>query len=165
MKYLSAFFLITIFSCSPFLNKEKLIEISTLNEKVLLSKSDSILFVKESERVGKFSDSCRDKKINRYYDNETFPATYPGGLNMFRKNFYHNLKIKKFMKPANVKIVMIIGKQNNIENVEIYNFNNKSLKDEIVRVLKLPELNRWHSANTLLGTSDYEITFYLKIGG
>ena len=165
MRYLSAFFLITIFSCSPFLNKEKLIEISTLNEKVLFSKSDSILFVKESERVGKFSDSCRDKKINRYYDNETFPATYPGGLNMFRKNFYHNLKIKKFTKPANVKIVMIIGKQNNIENVEIYNFNNKSLKDEIVRVLKLPELNRWHSANTLLGTSDYEITFYLKIEG
>ena len=165
MRYLSAFFLITIFSCSPFLNKEKLIEISTLNEKVLFSKSDSILFVKESERVGKFSDSCRDKKLNSYYDNETFPATYPGGLNMFRKNFYHNLKIKKFTKPANVKIVMIIGKQNNIENVEIYNFNNKSLKDEIVRVLKLPELNRWHSANTLLGTSDYEITFYLKIEG
>ena len=165
MRYLSAFFLITIFSCSPFLNKEKLIEISTLNEKVLFSKSDSILFVKESERVAKFSDSCRDKKLNSYYDNETFPATYPGGLNMFRKNFYHNLKIKKFTKPANVKIVMIIGKQNNIENVEIYNFNNKSLKDEIVRVLKLPELNRWHSANTLLGTSDYEITFYLKIEG
>ena len=164
MKYLSVFFLITIFSCSPFLNKEKLIEISTLNEKVLFSKSDSILFVKESERVAKFSDSCRDKKLNCYYDNETFPATYPGGNNMFRKNFYHNLKIKKFTKPANIKIIMIIGKHNNIENVEIYNFNNESLKDEIVRVLKLPELNRWHSANTLLGTSDYEITFYLIIG-
>lgn len=164
MKYLSVFFLITIFSCSPFLNKEKLIEISTLNEKVLFSKSDSILFVKESERVAKFSDSCRFKKLNCYYDNETFPATYPGGNKMFRKNFNHNLKIKKFTKPANIKIIMIIGKHNNIENVEIYNCNNESLKDEIVRVLKLPELNRWHSANTLLGTSDYEITFYLIIG-
>lgn len=164
MRYFSAFFLITIFSCSPFLNKEKLIEISTLNEKVLFSKSDSILFVKESERVAKFSDSCRDKKLNCYYDNETFPATYPGGNKMFRKNFYHNLKIKKFTKPANIKIIMIIGKHNNIENVEIYNFNNESLQDEIVRVLKLPELNRWHSANTLLGASDYEITFYLIIG-
>ena len=164
MRYLSVFFFIIILSCSSFLNKEKIIEISTLNEKVLFSKSDSILFVKESERVAKFSDSCRDKKLNCYYDNETFPATYPGGNNMFRKNFYHNLKIKKFTKPANIKIVMIIGKHNNIENVEIYNFNNESLKDEIVRVLKLPELNRWHSANTLLGTSDYEITFYLIIG-
>lgn len=163
MKYLSAFFFIAIFSCSPFLNKEKNVELSTLNEKVLFTKKDSISFIKEAQKVSKFSDSCKDNKLNCYYDNETFPASYPGGVNVFRSKFYDNLKIKKFVRSANIKIVMIIGKENNIENIEISNFNNENVKDEIIRVLKLPELNRWHSARTLIGISDYEVTFYLKI--
>ncbi|WHF52313.1 hypothetical protein QGN23_03305 [Chryseobacterium gotjawalense] len=163
MKYLSVFFLITIFSCSPFLNKEKYVELSILENKVLFTKPDSISFVKENERVRKFSDSCRDNKLNCYYDNETFPAAYRGGDNMFRTKFYDNLKIKKFTKPSNIKIKIIIGKQNNIRKVEISGFQNENIKNEIIRVLKLRELNRWHSANTLLGVSDSEISFFLKI--
>lgn len=111
MKYLSAFFFITIFSCSPFLNKEKFVELSIPKNKILFTKPDSISFVKESVRLSKFLDSCRDNKLNCYYDNETHLATFPGGANVFRQNLYDNLKIKKFEKPADIKVKIIIEKK------------------------------------------------------
>lgn len=165
MKYLTLFFLIFIYSCSPFLNKEKNLELSRISQKVLFSKKDSILFVKEVERVSKSSDSCRENKLNCHYDNETSDAEYPGGINNFKSKFYNNLNFKKFAKPANIKVKIIVGKKDNIEKVEISDFQDESIRDEIIRVLKLPELNKWRSANTLLGLSNYEITFYLKIKG
>ena len=163
MKYVNLFFFATILSCSPFLNKEKYVEFSVAEGKVLFTKMDSVLFDKESARISKFSDSCRKNRLNCYYDNETFPATFPGGMNRFRTEFYDNFKIKKSTKPSNIKIRMIIGKQNNIEKAEISGFQDEIVKSEIKRVLKLPELNKWHSANTILGKSDYEVIFFIKI--
>ncbi|KIA83375.1 hypothetical protein OA84_07580 [Kaistella solincola] len=84
-------------------------------------------------------------------------------MNRFTTEFYDNFRIKKSTKPSDIKVRMIIGKQNNIQHAEISGFKDEKMKSEIKRVLKLPNLNKWHSANTILGKSDYEIIFLIKI--
>ncbi|MGZ5193712.1 MAG: hypothetical protein ACXWB3_07350 [Kaistella sp.] len=145
------------------MNREKCAEFSLLDNKLLFNKHDSLLFVIVSERVAKFSDSCRINKLNCYYDNETGPAAYPSGVNMFRKHFADQLNLKKFIRASDSNIKIIIGKQGNIKNVKISGLQNEEAKNEIIRVLKLPQLNSWHSANTVLGKSESEVTFRLLI--
>ncbi|MGZ5284682.1 MAG: hypothetical protein ACXWB4_03445, partial [Kaistella sp.] len=94
---------------------------------------------------------------------ETGPAAYPSGVNMFRKHFADQLNLKKFIRASDSNIKIIIGKQDDIKNVKISGLQNEKAKNEIIRVLKLPQLNGWHSANTVLGKSESELTFRLLI--
>lgn len=155
--------LLVLFSCSPFLNREKSEEFRLLDHKLLFNKEDSLSLIKVSHQVAKFSDSCRENKLNCYHDNETYPAAYQGGIDMFRKHFADQLNLKKFTRASDSKIKIIIGKRDNIKNVKISGLQNEEAKNDIIRVLKLPQLNRWHSANTVLGKSESEVTFRLLI--
>ena len=163
MKYLSLFFLIIMFSCSPLINK-KFVTLSTYkNEKFLISHLDSIKIDKLEKENKKFADSCEKYKLNCFFDGVSRFAEFPGGVNKFRKIFYENLKIQRNTKSSVGTIKLLIGKNNLLENFEISGFKNEKIKGEIARVLKLPQLSSWASANILNIKTDYEITLYLYI--
>ena len=163
MRYLILSTLLILFSCSPFLNRDRSADFSLVDHKLLFNKKDSLLFIKVSDRVRSFSDSCRVNKLNCFYDNETSPAAYPAGINMFRTHFLNHLDLKKFTKASDSRIKIIIGNKDNIRNVEISGLRSENAQYEILRVLKLPLLNRWHTANTVLGKSESELVFRLQV--
>ena len=46
--------------------------------------------------------------------------------------------------------------------MEVTHYKDEFIKDEILRVLSLPEMNKWKSAQTQAGKAEYEIIFYLN---
>ena len=163
MKYSVFFFLLGLISCSV-MNKEKYVTLSTLDEqKFLLTKEDSLIIDKENLKLKKFSDSCEKYKLTCFIDPKRSNAEFYGGASKFREQFYQNLNISKNSKPSKNRIVVVIGKNDNIKKVEVTNYKDEFIKNEILRVLFLPELNKWKSAQTEAGKAEYEIIFYLNI--
>ena len=163
MKYLVFFFLLGIISCSV-INKEKYVTLSTFEEqKFLLTNEDSLLIDIENLKLKKFSDSCEKYKLNCFFCATDIYPQYEGGIPKFRKNIYQNLIIPRNSKPFIYKIKMVIGKNDNIKKVEVTNYKDEFIKNEILRVLTLPDLNKWKSAQTQAGKAEYEIIFYLNI--
>ncbi|SFI06103.1 hypothetical protein [Halpernia frigidisoli] len=164
MKYLSLFFLFIIYSCSPLMNKQKYVTLSTLDEqRFVFTKEDSILIKKEEEDLEIYLDACKKSNESCFVDITDILPNFKSGVSGFRNIFYERLKISRSAKPSKNRIKILIGKQNSIENIEVTDFKNSSVKNEIIRVLKLPELNKWKSARTLSGNKNYEIIFYLYI--
>jgi hypothetical protein len=59
---------------------------------------------------------------------------------------------------------MVIGKNDSIKKVEIFNYKDEKVKKEILRVLSLPEIKKWKSAQSYIGIKvDYEMIFYLNV--
>ena len=163
MKYSVFFFLLGLISCSV-MNKEKYVTLSTFEEqKFLLTKEDSLIIDKENLKLKKFSDSCEKYKLTCFIDSKRSNAEFYRGAAIFREQFYKNLMIPKKSKPSKNKITLVIGKNDNIKKVEVTHYKDEFIKDEILRVLSLPEMNRWKSAQTEAGKAEYEIIFYLNI--
>ena len=55
------------------------------------------------------------------------------------------------------------GKFLTLDGLMMVNYKDEFIKNEILRVLFLPELNKWKSAQTEAGKAEYEIIFYLNI--
>ena len=163
MKRVTVLFLVFVISCSV-MNKEKAVTLSTLDEqKFIITKEDSLINEKENLRLKKFSDSCEKYKLTCFIDSKRSNAEFYGGSAKFREQFYQNLNISKNSKPSKNRIVVVIGKNDNIKKVEVTNYKDEFIKNEILRVLFLPELNKWKSAQTEAGKAEYEIIFYLNI--
>ena len=163
MKYSVFFFLLGLISCSV-MNKEKYVTLSTLDEqKFLLTKEDSLIIDKENLKLKKFSDSCEKYKLTCFIDSKRSNAEFYRGAAIFREQFYKNLNIPKNSKPSKNKITLVIGKNDNLKKVEVTHYKDEFIKDEILRVLSLPEMNKWKSAQTQAGKAEYEIIFYLNI--
>lgn len=163
MKYLVFFFILGLISCSV-MDKEKYVTLSTLDEqRFLLTEEDSLIIDKENVKLKKFSASCEKYKLNCFIDPKRLNAEFYRGPAKFREQFYKNLMIPKNSKPSKNKITLVIGKNNNIKKVEVTHYKDEFIKDEILRVLSLPEINKWKSAQTEAGKAEYEIIFYLNI--
>ena len=163
MKYLVFFFILGLISCSV-MDKEKYVILLTLDEqRFLLKKEDSLIIDKENLKIIKFSDSCEKYKLNCFIDPKSSNAEFYRGPAKFREQFYKNLMIPKKSKPSKNKITLVIGKNDNIKKVEVTHYKDEFIKDEILRVLSLPEINKWKSAQTQAGKAEYEIIFYLNI--
>ena len=164
MKYLVFFFLLGIISCSV-MNKEKYVTLSTFEEqKFLLTNEDSLLIDRENLKLKKFSDSCEKYKLNCFFCATDIYPQYEGGIPKFRKDIYQNLIIPRNSKPFIYKIKMVIGKNDSIKKVEIFNYKDEKVKKEILRVLSLPEIKKWKSAQSYIGIKvDYEMIFYLNV--
>ena len=122
MKYLVFFFLLGIISCS-IMNKEKYVTLSTFEEqKFLLTNEDSLLIDRENLKLKKFSDSCEKYKLNCFFCATDIYPQYEGGIPKFRKDIYQNLIIPRNSKPFIYKIKMVIGKNDSIKKVEIFNY-------------------------------------------
>ena len=146
------------------MNKEKYVTLSTLDEqRFLLTKEDSLIIEKENLKLKKFSDSCKKNKLTCFIDPKHLNSQFNGGAAKFREQFYRNLNIKKKSKSSKNKITLVIGKNDSIKKVEVSHYKDEFIKDEILRVLSLPEMNRWKSAQTEAGKTEYEIIFYLII--
>lgn len=163
MKKVTVLFLVFVVSCSV-MNKEKTVTLSTLDEqKLIITKEDSLIIEKENLRLKKISDSCEKYNLNCFIDPKSSNAEFYRGPEKFRKQFYQNLNIPKNSKPSKNKITLVIGKNDNIKKVEVTHYKDEFIKDEILRVLSLPEMNKWKSAKTQVGKAEYEIIFYLNI--
>lgn len=164
MRYFTVLFFVLTISCSV-MNKEKFVTLSTLDEqKFLLTKEDSLIINEENIKLKKFSDSCEKNKLTCFIDPFQSEAQFYGGAFKFREVFYKNLNIPKISKPSKNKIRIIIGKNDNIESIEVANFKDEAIKNEILRVLSLPEMNKWKSAKLNNRKNvEFEIIFYLYI--
>ena len=57
-----------------------------------------------------------------------------------------------------------LWKNDSIKKVEIFNYKDEKVKKEILRVLSLPEIKKWKSAQSYIGIKvDYEMIFYLNV--
>ena len=163
MRKVTVLFLVFVISCSV-MNKEKTVTLSTLDEqKFIITKEDSLIIEKENLRLKKFSDSCEKYKLTCFIDSKRSNAEFYRGAAIFREQFYKNLNIPKNSKPSKNKITLVIGKNDNLKKVEVTHYKDEFIKDEILRVLSLPEMNKWKSAQTQAGKAEYEIIFYLNI--
>ena len=163
MKYLDFLFLLGLISCSV-MDKEKYVTLSTLDEqRFLLTKEDSLIIDNENLKLKKFSDSCEKYNLTCIIDSRFSLAEFYGGAAKFREQFYQNLNIPKKSKPSKIRIAVVIGKNDNIKKVEVTNYKDEFIKNEILRILTLPDLNKWKSAQTEAGKAEYEIIFYLNI--
>ena len=97
---------------------------------------------KENLRLKKFSDSCEKYKLTCFIDSKRSNAEFYRGAAIFREQFYKNLMIPKKSKPSKNKITLVIGKNDNIKKVEVTHYKDEFIKDEILRVLSLPEINK-----------------------
>ena len=146
------------------MNKEKYVTLSTLDEqRFLLTKEDSLIIDNENLKLKKFSDSCEKYNLTCIIDSRFSLAEFYGGAAKFREQFYQNLNIPKKSKPSKNRIAVVIGKNDNIKKVEVTNYKDEFIKNEILRILTLPDLNKWKSAQTEAGKAEYEIIFYLNI--
>lgn len=85
-----------------------------------------------------------DAKVN-CFDSENY-AEFRGGTNAFRQFVYENFKVPKKTKSGENTILVTIGKQNNLEKVEILKYTDEETKKSIEDLFKLKELHKWRSA-------------------
>lgn len=87
-----------------------------------------------------------EKKDSLYQKTDEFPV-YPGGINVFKKNFATMLNASKINAKGTIKseAQLIISEEGNVTDIKIIG-DNKSMNKEMERVAKLMSKTKWTPA-------------------
>lgn len=140
--------LLSLFTnCS--IRKKRLVHfLSTLeNLKVLPpTKEEAIIIEKLQEDARKFSEKCEREGRNCFICESSSSANFKTGVTEFRKIIFDQFKVNAGSKEGENKILVTIGKQNNIESTEFLKYTDEDSKRQIEEMFKSKELNQWRSA-------------------
>ncbi|GAA4148788.1 hypothetical protein GCM10022217_00120 [Chryseobacterium ginsenosidimutans] len=91
-------------------------------------------------------------------------AEFRGGTNAFRQFVYDNFKIPKNAKTGENLILVTIGKQNNLERIEVLKHTDEDTKNAIEDLFKLKSLNKWSSAELyrIPVKEQFEISIFIE---
>lgn len=93
-----------------------------------------------------FSEKCERENLNCLECPISNNAEFKGGVARFREVLFNNFKLPKNAKEGENRIRVSIGKENNIEKVELLQYTDIDTKLAIEEVFKLKELDHWASA-------------------
>ncbi len=101
------------------------------------------VFAQENTVIGKEIVSSNN---NIYEEVDKMPE-YPGGLNLFRKNFSQNFDISKINGSGTMKseVQFVISKEGMITDITVTG-NNRSMNKEMERTIKALSITRWKPA-------------------
>ena len=149
-----------IISCSPLVKQEKKFYVTEIYEQgFLLTKDDSIQIEKHKIQNKKISDSCEVYKLNCTLDGGYSEAEFRNGINNFRNIVSNNFNLPKKSKESSNTLHLIIEKNDKIKSFTIENTKDERVRNELERILNLPETKQWKSASFNRNNLEY----YLKL--
>jgi hypothetical protein len=91
-------------------------------------------------------------------------AEFPKGINNFRNVLFEKFKLPKNVREGENRIRIILGIDDNLENIEILKYTDRNTKKAIEEVFKVKELNTWKSAKMygIPVKEQFEISIFLE---
>jgi len=110
-----------------------------------------------------FQDKCHRENLNCTNDISEIYAEFKGGIGTFREVLFNNFKIPENAKEGENRIRVTIGKNNNLEKIEILKYTDINTKAAVEKVFKLKELDHWTSAKiySIPVTTQFEISIFI----
>lgn len=162
MKYFIQILIIYFFSisCSTNSKKNQKFHLTTLNDYGLkLSKNDSIQINQYKIKNKKLSDSCNRYKLDCLLHGGHQDANFKGGINNFRQIIYDNFKIPLNTPKSKNRIYVLIGRNDKIKSYNIEAIKDQRVKNELIRILNLDEINNWKSGSY----NQYKLEYFVEL--
>jgi len=109
----------------------------SITHKHYLGTLENIKYVVSHEDSLKIDRSKTDINKGSYCFEMENHAEFRGGTSAFRQSVYENFKVPKKAKSGENTILVTIGKQNNLEKVEILKYNDEEKKSLLKIFLKV----------------------------
>lgn len=141
--YLKALLLFLLCGCTS-----KEVYLSTLentqNFSSTTNDADKIDSVNQETKA--FAEKCEREHLICCINVSEKNVEFKGGTSKFREVLFNNFKLPKNAKAGENRIRVTIGKENNLESIEILEYTDVNTKKAIEEVFKIKELNQWISA-------------------
>lgn len=114
------------------------------------NKKDSVKIREIDLSIEKGLEKCKQQKNQVCIDDRdimTVYANFPKGISNFRMVLFNNFKLPKNAITGENRILITIGIENKLENIEILKYTDQETKKSIETAFKLKELNTWESAS------------------
>lgn len=110
-----------------------------------------------------FQDKCQRENLNCTNDISEIWVEFKGGLGRFREVLFNNFKLPQNAKEGENHVRVNIGKNNNLEKIEILKYTDENTKKAIEDVFKLKELDNWSSAKiySITVETEFEISIFI----
>jgi hypothetical protein len=147
--------ILTLFTSCSLIQKKNKHYLGTLeNIKYVVSHEDSLKIERSKIEINKGYFTC---EMENHGD-------FRGGASAFRQFIYDNFKAPKNAKAGENHILVTIGKQNNLEGIEVLKYTDEETKKTIEDLFKLKPLNNWTSANLYFipVKQQFEISIFIK---
>lgn len=100
--------------------------------------------------IEKSLEKCKQEKNKECIDDRdimTIYAKFPKGISNFRMVLFNKFKLSKNATTGENRILITIGTENKLENIEILKYTDQETRKSIKTAFKLKELNTWESAS------------------
>lgn len=147
--------ILTLFTSCSLIQKMDRHYLGTLeNIKYVVSHEDSLKIESSKIEINKGYYTC---EMENY-------AEFRGSVAAFRQFIYDNFKAPKNARAGENHILVTIGKQNNLEGIEVLKYTDEDTKKTIENLFKLKPLNNWTSANLYFipVKQQFEISIFIK---
>lgn len=114
------------------------------------NKKDSAKIREIDSSIEKSLEKCKQEKNKECIDDRdimTIYAKFPKGISNFRMVLFNKFKLSKNATTGENRILVTIGTENKLENIEILKYTDQETRKSIETAFKLKELNTWESAN------------------
>ena len=131
-----------VFSCAV-KSERRHYYISTLEniKKILPTEKEAKIMDSLNKKSKEFYEKCEREKLNCFIDGSEIWAEFKGGTNKFRELLFNNFKLSKTAKKGENRIRVTIGRNNNLEKIEILQYTDDNTRAAIEDVFKLKELD------------------------
>lgn len=116
-----------------------------------------------NKKSKEFSEKCRRENLNCTIDSSEIWVEFKGGITKFRMILFNNFKLPQNAKEGENRVRVTIGKNNNLEKIEILQYTDVDTKQAIEDVFKLKELDNWASAKiySIPVKTQFEISIFI----
>ena len=108
---------------------------------------------KETEKVDsirqnlkEFYEKCEREDLNCLIEVYKTGANFKGGITKFRMTIFNNFKLPKNAQIGENRVRVTIGKDNNLEKIDIIKYTDAKTKKAVEGVFKMKEVGNWSSA-------------------
>jgi len=128
------------------------------------SKEESIIIDSLKIESRKFSEKCKREKLNCLEEELLQYAYFKTGTTGFRMIILKQFKTNSRSKEGENKLLVTIGKKNNIEKIKFLKTTDEDSKKQIENIFKSKELNQWVSAKEYIFPveTQFEISVFIK---
>ena len=159
------FILLLFLVCSCTTRTELKYYLSTLEniKELPPTEKESKMIDSLNKKSKEFSEKCKRENLNCLECPISYRAEYFGGTNKFRLLLFNNFKLPKNAEEGENHVQVTIGKDNNLEKIEILKYTDVNTKKAVEEVFKKKELSYWSSAkiyNIPLKTQ-FEISIFI----
>ncbi|WP_379967226.1 hypothetical protein [Epilithonimonas sp. UC225_85] len=116
-----------------------------------------------NQKSNEFSEKCKRENLSCFIDEVKTWAEFKGGANNFREVLFNNFKLPKNALEGENRIRVTVGKNNNLEKIEILKYTDINTKAAVEEVFKLKELDHWASAKiyNIPVRTQFEISIFI----